>query len=703
MSDGFPDSLRDTPPTHHETFARTTKSDAPFARRGEHGSLERVPGDFFRALATLYVQRVNRGERPRRPLSVLLRERLNEREIRYHLATLQRQLTGRVKSIPPEVEQAMRDLAVRDLGFRTDADIEGALEVAGLCMTPALRRSAYVAGDRVSSLGALLQRVSSSRSRRGVARCLASRLRRQGLSLGVNALQNILRGKQPLARREVLEEILALLRQHDICSEADAGALWRRQKDDIASYLGDRTFEPAARLVELVRVWRLHHREASSRGLARILGEGLRKRGMNLGLSHVQDALDGRCRRVRHALVVVMEELARQEPAASTCATTSTRSDNESSRTTDLSWVLAQPIEVVAKGWVAGRAGASMNKLAILVTRTAQRMGYAAKRSSVMGVLCGHKKRTRGFVYRATLIVATGQRGARVPQEHVVERVRGGPEAASYGRACAVDGSAPQPRAERKPSPRPPPRASAIRSHPDALSAHFERIGRTTTLDRQTERELARRWQEDGDRRAADLLVESHLRLVVKVARRYQHCGVPLDDLISEGQIGLLVAVRRFELGRERRLMTYATFSIHAYVQRYVARTRSIVKRSRATSTKLHGAANVHPVSGDLSLDVPVRRDGGVLRIDLLADATATAEETMMCSEYDEQVAEEIARVIERLDRVERLVVEDHFMGGLPLADVARRLGISRKFVGRLASRLRGDLVEALQPLRPAP
>ena len=58
--------------------------------------------------------------------------------------------------------------------------------------------------------------------------CLASRLRRQGLSLGVNALQNILRGKQPLARREILEELLALLRQHDICSEADAEALWRR-------------------------------------------------------------------------------------------------------------------------------------------------------------------------------------------------------------------------------------------------------------------------------------------------------------------------------------------------------------------------------------------------------------------------------------------------------------------------------------------
>ena len=77
MSDGFPDSLRDTPPTHHETFDRASKSDALLVRRGDPGSLERVPGDFFRALATLYVQRVHRGKRPRRPLAVLLRERLN--------------------------------------------------------------------------------------------------------------------------------------------------------------------------------------------------------------------------------------------------------------------------------------------------------------------------------------------------------------------------------------------------------------------------------------------------------------------------------------------------------------------------------------------------------------------------------------------------------------------------------------------------
>ena len=77
MSDRLPDGFPDTPPTHHETVARASGSDAPFVGRGDHGSLERVPGDFFRALATLYVQRVHRGKRPRRPLAVLLRERLN--------------------------------------------------------------------------------------------------------------------------------------------------------------------------------------------------------------------------------------------------------------------------------------------------------------------------------------------------------------------------------------------------------------------------------------------------------------------------------------------------------------------------------------------------------------------------------------------------------------------------------------------------
>ena len=233
---------------------------------GDHGSLERVPGDFFRALAGLYVQRMGRT---RRALAAKLRERLGGRDIRYHIATLERQLAGGVKSIPPEVQQAMRELAIRDLGFRTDADIETALEVTGACVASVLCRPAYVATRRVAALGALLQRVSSSRSRRAVACCLASRLRHEGLSLGVNALQNILRGKQPLARREILEQLLALLRQHGIHSEADAEVLWRGQKDDIASYLDDRTFEPAARFVDLATVWKLRRREASSRGLAR--------------------------------------------------------------------------------------------------------------------------------------------------------------------------------------------------------------------------------------------------------------------------------------------------------------------------------------------------------------------------------------------------------------------------------------------------
>ena len=612
---------------------------------------------------------------------------------------MERQLAGSVKSIPSEVERTMRELVVRDLGLQTDAEIEAALDAMGASVAPALRRPAYVVTDRVVLLGALLQRVGAGRSRRAVACCLAERLRDEGLSLGVNALQNILRGKQPLARREVHEQLLLLLHQHGIRSEADAEALWREQHDDIASYLGDRTFEPAARLANLVRLWRSHRREASSRDLARALQAELRKRGMILGLSRIQDALDGRARRVRRALVIVMGELLRREPAASRAV----NPERAASRMTDLFWVLAQPIAFLARGWILAHAGESMNKLAILVTRTARRMGYALKRISVMGILCGHKQRTRGIVYRAALIVVTGRRSARVPQEHVVQRVRGGPEA-NYGHA-SVEETASQPHAESKPSPLPPSRACAIRSHPDALSAHFERIGRTKTLDRQTERELASRWQEDGDRRAADALVQSHLRLVVKIARQYRHHGVALDDLISEGQIGLLLAVQRFDPAREKRLMTYAIFWIRAHVQRHVAKTRSIVGRSRATqSAKLRRAPNPHPETFpcDVSLDEPIRQDAHVLRVDALADATATAEERMMRAEYAAELATVIAGVLEGRSRKERLLVEDHFMGGMSLANVARRLGISRHRVGRLACRLRNDLAEALRPLRPA-
>jgi RNA polymerase sigma-32 factor len=103
-------------------------------------------------------------------------------------------------------------------------------------------------------------------------------------------------------------------------------------------------------------------------------------------------------------------------------------------------------------------------------------------------------------------------------------------------------------------------------------------IKRYAFLEPAQEQQLARRWQERGDRRAADALVTSHLRLAAKVARRYQRHDLPLADLISEANLGLVVAASRFEPDRGARFSTYALWWIKAALHDYILRSRSLVR-----------------------------------------------------------------------------------------------------------------------------
>jgi RNA polymerase sigma-32 factor len=89
---------------------------------------------------------------------------------------------------------------------------------------------------------------------------------------------------------------------------------------------------------------------------------------------------------------------------------------------------------------------------------------------------------------------------------------------------------------------------------------------------------LARRWRDDGDRQAADRLVTSHLRLVAKIARDYRGYGFPLAELISEGNVGMMQAVKRFDPDRGFRLATYAVWWVRAAIHEYVLRSWSLVK-----------------------------------------------------------------------------------------------------------------------------
>src|SRR5215468_11403488 len=111
-----------------------------------------------------------------------------------------------------------------------------------------------------------------------------------------------------------------------------------------------------------------------------------------------------------------------------------------------------------------------------------------------------------------------------------------------------------------------------------SLAHYLEEIQRFPMLERQEEYVLAKRWREQGDRDAAHKLVTSHLRLVTKIARDYRGYDLPISEVISEGNIGLLQAVERFEPEKGFRLATYATWWIKAAIQEYILRSWSLVK-----------------------------------------------------------------------------------------------------------------------------
>src|ERR1700682_4103618 len=107
------------------------------------------------------------------------------------------------------------------------------------------------------------------------------------------------------------------------------------------------------------------------------------------------------------------------------------------------------------------------------------------------------------------------------------------------------------------------------------LTHYLEEIRRFPMLERQEEYLLAKRWHEHGDSEAAHKLVSSHLRLVAKIAMGYRGYGLPISEVISEGNVGLMQAVKRFEPEKGFRLATYAMWWIKASIQEYILRSWS--------------------------------------------------------------------------------------------------------------------------------
>lgn len=118
------------------------------------------------------------------------------------------------------------------------------------------------------------------------------------------------------------------------------------------------------------------------------------------------------------------------------------------------------------------------------------------------------------------------------------------------------------------------------------LARYLDEIRRFPMLQPEQEYMLARQWREQGDRDAAQQLITSHLRLVAKIAMGYRGYGLPIGEVISEGNVGLMQAVKRFEPEKGFRLATYAMWWIRASIQEYILRSWSLVKMGTTASQK---------------------------------------------------------------------------------------------------------------------
>lgn len=208
-------------------------------------------------------------------------------------------------------------------------------------------------------------------------------------------------------------------------------------------------------------------------------------------------------------------------------------------------------------------------------------------------------------------------------------------------------------------------------------------------LDREREAALARRYRRSGDRRALHALVEGNLRFVVSTARRYRGRGVPMEDLVNEGNLGLLRAAERFDPDRGVRFVTYAAFFVRQTMLDAVARSgrTAPLPPSDRTGRKGRGAVIV-------SLEAPrTPDDSGAALVELLEDPAARGADRPGDRGERRRVLETgLAFLPGREERVLRLFFGLDGRGQRSLARIGRELGVSRERVRQLKDRALGRL-----------
>lgn len=261
-------------------------------------------------------------------------------------------------------------------------------------------------------------------------------------------------------------------------------------------------------------------------------------------------------------------------------------------------------------------------------------------------------------------------------------------------------------------------------------------VAQSESLDRETELKLAMAWKEHRDEAAASRLVQAHLRYVVATAVKYRRYGVPLDELIAEGNFGLVHALSKFEPERGFRFVTYAAYWIRAYILNYIIRSWSLVgsgsgvlrskmffrlRRERVKLANLIGDRDAAEEAlaeklgtdrekltrmlrrleaRDVSLDTKVFDDGSATLVDTLESSSQPQDEHVYEAETRDEVRNWVGAALDKLDDRERYIVERRMMADpeekLSLAEIGRTLGVSRERARQLEARAKTKLKSRL-------